>query len=228
MATDSIDPTGDTAPGDDTFEAALLDWIRRQGIEGPRRLVRVDEEEALISKFEPGFAVRLHELLRLVPDLFDEATVVANTERGMASMPDESRVSAWHAAMHEALARAGEQHGIPDLRLAEVRTGIDSVRAVLEVILWSEPLCGDVYEPQSGEAEAYREGFLALEDGRDTFTRYYGMFDGRAVRNHCPGAAFARVLLAQAWRACTGTPAPADQAAGLTARSQPVTDQVAL
>ncbi len=209
MAIDRTDPTADSALGDRAFEAALLDWIRRQGIEEPRRLVRVDEEEALVSKFEPGFAAHLHELLRLMPGLFDETTVVANTERVMASMSGESRISAWHAAMHQALARAGEQHAIPDLRLAEVRTGIDSVRAVLEAVVWSEPLCGAPYEPLSGEIEAYRDGFLALEDGRDVFTRYYGTFDGLAVRNHCPGAAFARVLLAQAWRAITGTPAPA-------------------
>ena len=68
----------DALPPD--FETALLDWLRGpRGIEEPRRLVRVDEEEALVSKFEPGFAQRLHELLRLVPNLFDEATVVAHT-----------------------------------------------------------------------------------------------------------------------------------------------------
>lgn len=192
------------------FERSLLAWLRvERGIEESRRLVRVDEEEALVSKFEPGFAARLHELLRLVPDLFDEATVVANTEREMASMPEAPRVDAWHAAMHRALAEAGERHAVPDLRLAEVRTGVDSVRAVLDAVLWTEPLCGDEYVPESGEVEAYREGLEALEDGRDIFTRYYGTFEGHAVRNHCPGAAFARVLLAQAWRAVTGTPAPA-------------------
>ncbi len=193
----------------DGFERTLLDWLREErGVEEPRRLVRADEEEALISKFEPGFAAGLHDLLRLIPDLFDEATVVANTERAMASTPGEPRTGAWHAAMHAALAQAGEGHGVPDLRLAEVRAGIDSVRAILDVILWSDPRCGEVYEPEPGEVDAYRESFLELEDGRDVFTRYYGTFDGRAVRNHCPGAAFARVLLAQAWRAITGTPAP--------------------
>lgn len=210
MTMDEARPTPDADNADDpAFEASLLDWIRRQGIDGSRRLVRVDEQEALISKFEPGFAARLHELLRLLPDLFDEQTVIARTQQTMVTMPGESRISAWHTAMHAALARAGERHAIPDLRLAEVRTGIDSVRAILEAVLWSEPLGGDTYEPRPGEIEAYRDGFLALEDGRDVFTRYYGTFDGHAVRNHCPGAAFARVLLAQAWRAITGTAAPA-------------------
>ena len=191
------------------FEGPLLNWLRAErGIEEPRRLVRVDEDEALVSKFEPGFAARLHELLRLVPDLFDEANVVANTAHQMTLMPDASRVTAWHTAMHLALAQAGERHDLPDLRLAEVRTGIDSVRAVLEAVLWSEPLCGRPYEPLTGEVDAYRDGLSALEDGRDIFTRYYGTFEGRAVWNHCPGAAFARVLLEQAWHACTGTSAP--------------------
>ncbi len=202
-----IDPASSRTPPD--FEPALLDWLRTErGIEESRRLVRVDETEALVSKFEPGFAARLHELLRRVPDLFDEAAVVANTERTMASMPEESRVTAWHTAMHQALAEAGERHAVADLRLAEVRTGVDSVRAVLEAVLWSEPICGDEYVPEPGEIQAYLEGLEALEDGRDIFTRYYGTFDGRAVRNHCPGAAFARVLLSQAWRAVTGTAAP--------------------
>ena len=192
------------------FERSVLDWLRRErGIEEARRLVRVDEAEALVSKFEPGFAARLHELLRLMPDLFDEANVVARTERAMAAMPDGARLDAWHAAMHGALAEAGERHAVPDPRLAEVRTGVDSVRAVLDSVLWSGPRCGDAYVPRPGEVQAYREASLAMEDGRDVFTRYYGMFDGRAVRNHCPGAASARVLLAQAWRAVTGTPAPA-------------------
>lgn len=202
--------SGTPEGGPDGFERTLLHWLREErGVEEPRRLVRVDAEEALISKFEPGFAAGLHELLQLVPDLFDEATVVAHTERAMASASGEPRTGAWHAAMHAALARAGEAHGVPDLRLAEVRAGIDSVRAILDVVLWSDPRCGEVYEPQPGEIDTYREAFVELDHGRDVFTRYYGMFDGRAVRNHCPGAAFARVLLAQAWRATTGTPAPA-------------------
>lgn len=196
--------------GSDYFERTLLDWLREErGVQERRRLVRADADEALISKFEPGFAAGLHELLRLIPDLFDEATVVTNTEHTMASMPGEPRTGAWHAAMHSSLARAGERHGVPDLRLAEVRAGIDSVRAILDVVLWSDPRCGEAYEPEAGEVDAYRDAFIELDDGRDVFTRYYGTFEGRAVRNHCPGAAFARVLLAQAWRAITGTPAPA-------------------
>jgi hypothetical protein len=46
--------------------------------------------------------------------------------------------------------------------------------------------------------------------GRDLFTRHYGTFEGYAVENHCPGASYARTMLAQAWRACTGTHPPTE------------------
>jgi hypothetical protein len=189
----------------------ILEWVRREaGVPEPRRVVRVDERGVLLSKFEPGFASRLHELLVLLPELFDETSVVARYQvQASTSSPGTSRVEAWHAAMHEALREAGERHAIPDPRLAEVRTGIDSVRAVLEGVLWSGPLVEDRdYAPLRGEVEAYLDGLEALEDGRDLFSRYYGSFEGLPVRNHCPGASHARLMLAHAWRACTGTEAP--------------------
>lgn len=193
------------------FEARLRAWLPEEaGVHEWRRLVRVTEDEVLVSKFEEGFSQRLFVLLDRVPELFDEATVVARYERLAASLPaDTPRVDAWHAAMHEACREAGERLGIEDVRLAEIRTGIDSVRAILEAVIWSEPAVRDDYTPRSGEVEAYREGLATLADDRDLFTRYYGTFENRAVRNHCPGAAFARKMLAQGWRACTGTPPPA-------------------
>jgi hypothetical protein len=118
-------------------------------------------------------------------------------------------VDAWHAAMHEALRFAGARLELDDSRLAEVRVGVDSVRAVLEACIWSQPRGGDDYTPRSGEVQAYRDGFAALQDERDIFTRYYGDFEGVPVRNHCPGSAFARRMLAHGWAAITGTPPPA-------------------
>lgn len=193
------------------FERALQDWLRAEvGVPEPRRLVRVSEDDALVSKFEAGFAARLHDLLDDLPELFDEARVLARYQATAHALPaDTPRLDAWHAAMHAALADAGQRLGIPDLRLAEVRAGIDSVRALLEVVLWSGPAVGDDYTPRADEVEAYRDAFAHLADGHDIFTRYYGHFRGRAVQNHCPGAAFARRMLAHAWRACTGTPPPA-------------------
>lgn len=188
----------------------MLAWVQRDlGIEEPRRVVRVDDHGVLLSKFDPGFASRLHELLALLPELFDEASVVARYDAAAAGAPPETgRVATWHAAMHAALREAGERHSIPDLRQAEVRTGIDSVAAVLEGVLWSAPRVGADYTPLPGEVEAYVDGLESLAEGRDLFTRYYGTFEGHPVRNHCPGASHARTMLAHAWRACTGTPPP--------------------
>jgi len=194
----------------DDLEDRLVDWIHDVlGVEGYRRIARVADEEILVSKFEPGFAARLHDLLDRVPELFDEATVVENYQRTATNLPaDTPRVDAWHAAMHNALAEVGARLGVDDMRLAEVRTGIDSVRAVMEAVLWSGPAVTDNYTPRSGEVDAYLDGLALLADDRDIFTRYYGDFESHRVVNHCPGSAFARRMLAQAWRACTGTPPP--------------------
>lgn len=191
-------------------EPALLRWIRDEiGVEESRRLVRRDASGILVSKFAEGFAARLHELLDLMPELFEAPSVIAAHERAAAAAePSAKRVDVWQMAMHALLRTAGERHDIPDLRLAEVRTGIDSVRAILDTVVWSEPSIGDDYSPAPGERSAYRDGLAELADGRDLFTRYYGQFDGAPVRNHCPGAAFARLMLAQGWTACTGEPPP--------------------
>lgn len=201
-------PSADEPFDEAAFEAALVEWIHGQGIEGYRRLARLDDHEALVSKFEPGFAARLHDLLALLPELFERDRVIEQTAHMAERMPGRPRVDAWLAAMHEALAAGGARLAVPDLRLAEVRTGVDSVAAIMRVVLWSDPLCGEPYTPRGGEVEAYHDAFASLADGRDIFTRYYGQFEDRAVRNHCPGAAFARVLLAHAWSACTGTEPP--------------------
>lgn len=200
-----------TSEADPEFERSLLQWLRADlGVEEPRRLVRDTGDEALVSKFEAGFAARMHALLDDLPELFDEAQVIARYDAVARELPaDTPRSDVWHGAMHAAIGDAGTRLGIPDMRLAEVRAGIDSVRAILDAVLWSGPAVGDDYAPRAGEVEAYRDALVELADGRDLFTRYYGEFQGRAVQNHCPGAAFARRLLAHAWRACTGTVAPA-------------------
>jgi hypothetical protein len=199
----------------DALEADLNRWLRdTTDIDRPRRVVRVDEERILVSKFEPGFAARLHELLDLMPELFDEASVVtAYEQRASAGGAGASRTVTWREAMHATLRAAAEQHAIPDLRQAEVRTAIDSVYAVLDSVLWSDPKVGDDYTPAPGETAAYRDGLQSLDPARDLFARHYGVFEGRSVVNYCPGAAFARVMLADAWRACTGTPPPGERPA---------------
>jgi len=197
-------PSDETEPVD---PAALQHWINDDlGIEGARRIVRDDGREILVSKFEEGFAAGVHELIALMPELFEEAAVV-DAYRQEASH-DGLRLDAWHRAMHTMLRTAGDREQISDLRQAEVRTGIDSVYAVLGTALWSDPAVDEPFTPGRGERVAYLDALSSLADGRDMFTRIYGRFEGRTVLNHCPGASFARVMLAQGWTACTGEAPP--------------------
>ena len=194
-----------------SLEARLLAWLRDSiGLDEERRVARVDAGVVLASKFEPGFAPQLHELLDELPQLFDQEEVERTYRRCAAeSGPAEPRVAVWGSALHSLLATLGAKRGIDDRRQALIRVGIVSVQAVLDSVLWSRPAAGDDYTPLSGERAAYRDATRQLEPGRELFTRYYGTFEGRRVENHCPGAAFARVMLAHAWSVCTGTPPPA-------------------
>ena len=196
---------------DPGFEARLLRWLRDEaGVEERRRLVRSDDGSILVSKFEPGFAPRLHTLLDGLPQIFDRHTVAdAYALSAAHAAPRTTRIEVWHGALRDLLRRACAERGIDDdEQEAFVRVGIDSVRAVLETVLWSSPAVDDAgYRPRRGEVAAYRDATRQL-DSRDQFTRYYGAFEGRAVENHCPGATFARTMLAQAWAVCTGTDPP--------------------
>jgi hypothetical protein len=198
------------------FEARLRDWLVHDiGVAEWRRLARLDDESALVSKFPPGFAPQLHRLLEALPELLDEATVLAAyDEAAAAAAPGTTRVEAWDRALSALLARACMRLGIPESadQRAFVRVGVDSVRALLESILWTGPTLGEAYTPAPGERAAYLDVTRAFA-GRDFFTRTYGLFEGRLVQNHCPGAAYARVMLAHAWRACTGTPPPSEAGA---------------
>lgn len=194
------------------FEARLRDWLRRDaGVDEWRRLARLDDEVALISKFEEGFAPQLHALLDALPELLDERSILdAYRESASGAAPGTARLEAWDRAMHALLGRACARLGIPETadQQAFVRAGVDSVRALMESILWTVPTIDDgAYEPASGERDAYLDVTRAFA-GRDFFTRTYGIFEGRLVQNHCPGAAYARVMLAQAWLACTDTEPP--------------------
>ena len=195
------------APHQPIDPEALRRWINLDcGIEGARRIVRDDGSDILVSKFEEGFAAGVHELIALMPELFEEQAVVAAYERETTA--GGARLDAWHRGLHEMLRTAGERANISDLRQAEVRTGIDSVYAILSTTLWTEPTVDESFTPSAGARIAYLETLDSLSDGRDLFTRVYGRFEGRMVVNHCPGASFARVMLAQGWTACTGEPAP--------------------
>ncbi len=168
----------------------------------------------LVSKFERGFAAELHAILFLMPELFQASTVAEAYAHAVAeASPTDLRVEAWHAGMHGLLRKAGERHALNDVQQAEVRVGIDSVRAILITVLWSDPLIGDDYVPRTAEVAAYREALLDRDPAHDMFSRYYGVFEGRSVENHCPGAPFARVMIEQGWEICTGTPPPSAEGA---------------
>lgn len=192
-------------------------WLEHEaGVAEWRRLARLDEHAALVSKFEEGFAPQLHALLEALPELVDERAVLeAYGEAASAASPGTLRTEAWDRAMRSLLARACVRLGIPETadQQSFVRVGVDSVRALLESVLWTSPAVDEAYVPAPGERAAYLDVTRAFA-GRDFFTRTYGLFEDHIVQNHCPGAAYGRVFLAQAWLACTGTPPPSEATSG--------------
>jgi hypothetical protein len=209
-------PSG-PAPHDAALEQRLRGWLRTDaGVPDWRRLARLDEDTLLVSKFEAGFAPRLHALLDGLPDILDERSVLdAYAAEAATSAAGTSRIEVWDRALRGLLRDACARLGITEVddQQAFVRVGVDSVRAILDSILWTAPTISETYAPAEGERAAYLDVLRAFA-GRDFFTRTYGQFEGRLVQNHCPGASYARVMLAQAWRACTGTEAPAEASAG--------------
>jgi hypothetical protein len=194
---------------DDAFEERIQAWLAEMpGVTGHRRVVRHDASRVLLSKFEPGFAPRLFEALDRVPELLSEAAVLSAYEHLACERGSEPRVTLWHEAVVGLLDAARERARLDAKQLAEIRAGLDSVAAVMDSVLWSTPLAGSGYEVAPGEIEAYRDVVADAESDGGMFTRFYGMFEGAAVMNHCPAAQIARVLLAQAWLVCTGTAAP--------------------
>jgi len=189
------------------FETRFLRWLSEDaGIVEPRRLVRVDAATILVSKFEAGFAARLHQSLAQLPNLTDEDAVRRAYRIACEARPDSTRVAAWQAAMGALLAAETGPVLSADEQ-SEVRAGIDSVAALLDSILWSGPTAAAEYAVLAGETDAYAEAVSRMDEG-GMFTRFYGVFEGRRVENHCPGAQFARILLAQAWTLCTGSTPP--------------------
>lgn len=200
------------ADDDPAFERRLLAWLKDDvGIPDERRVSRLDEDTVLVSKTEPGLAADLHQLMEHLPELVSESAVLAayalETARADAGT---SCLEVWDRSMRALLGEASETRGVADEeRQAQIRVGLDSVRAVMESVLWTNPRIDDAdYAPAAAERAAYLDATRRLA-GHDFFTRYYGAFEGRPVLNHCPGAAYARVMAAQAWLACTGEPPPA-------------------
>jgi hypothetical protein len=184
-------------------------WLRDvAGVGEWRRIVRDDGERLLVSKFEEGFAAGVHDLIAQVPELLDEPAVRDAYEQEATAATGTSRVDAWHRGLHAMLRAAGERHSIPNVRQAELRTGIDSVYAILQTLLWTDPQVGQPYQTRASERSAYHEVIESMDKDHDMFTRVYGWYETRQVVNHCPGAPFARVMLEQGWRVSSGEDVP--------------------
>jgi len=184
-------------------ERRFGDWLHEHGIEGRRRVVRATAEGILVSKFEPGFAAHLHDVLDRVAQLLDAAAVAAHYRALAGADAGSARVATWHQAAVALLARATETGIVSKDEAAEVEAGVDSVAALLDSVLWSGPACGADWMPSAAEQTAFAEALERMDDANSLFTRHYGDFEGAPVENHCPGARVARRLLEQAWTICT-------------------------
>jgi hypothetical protein len=183
----------------------VLRWLRDvAGIAEPRRVVRRSPSAILVSKFDEGFAARLHETIDRLPEMFDDALVAARFAELAVDEPDRLRAETWRMAVNSILGAAAAREGLPADAVAEVRAGVDSVAAVLDAILWTSPVAGQPHVPEPSEVEAYHDTRARMDAERGLFTRYYGSFEGVPVENHCPGFQVARRLFAQAWAICAG------------------------
>jgi hypothetical protein len=225
MPTDDVPGKASDLEGvDAAFERRLLEWLREDvGVADARRIARVDDAEVLISKTDARLAPALHALMDRLPELIDEASVLDAYEReGAAADPRATRLECWDRAMRSLVRRVCEARGIEEDGQALVRVGLDSVRAVMESVLWTVPTVDDKgYSAHRAERAAYRDAMRKMA-GHDLFTRHYGVFEARGVVNHCPGSQYARVIAAQAWRVCTGESPPQvdDQMPGAVSRVQ--------
>lgn len=181
-------------------------WLAERGIDGARRVVAADERRIVVSKTPEGFTERLFEAL----DALEEALHDDHVAAAMAacSEPARPRVDVWEAAVMRCVADQAAKLGLPPSVAEEVRFGVESVAALLRAVLWCDLPGEGAHEPSPAERAAFRDLWESLTGDGRRFTRVYGVFDGRPVVAHCPGARLARTLLAQGWRLCTGEETP--------------------
>jgi hypothetical protein len=189
-------------------DVELRAWLREElGLNEYRRVVRENATTLVISKFEAGFSQDLFATVDLLPELFDDAVILAEYGRLVAEHRSRGqspmRTEVWREAGEAVLNRLSDERGIDQQRRMYVLPGIESVQAVMDAILWSAPTIDDQRAPDPGEVQAYAD-FCSPEMERDIFTRFYGVLEDRRIENYCPGAQFARRLVDQAWRVCAG------------------------
>lgn len=165
-------------------------------------MVRADDNRILVSKFEAGFAARLHDALAQLPELFDLDVLSREYQRLASLDPAARRVDVWHSTICELLATLATARSISRTQQAEIRAGVDSVAGLLDSVLWSSPTVSDSHGASAAEAEALADVLSRMGADPGIFTRFYGSFEGKPVVNHCPGAPFGRLFLEQAWTIC--------------------------
>ena len=147
-----------------------------------------------------------------MPELLDETAVreAYDALTGKAH-PEMPRVQCWHRSTSDLLRTAATSGAISNTERGLIQPGIDSVGGVMDAVLWTQPTVGTAYEPNTAERSAFLDATERVDEGRDMFTRVFGDFENRTVLNVCPGTPFARMLLEQAWLACTGTGPPEER-----------------
>lgn len=176
-------------------------WLADGGFDEPRRVVRETNGTILVSKFETGFAARLHDAVDRIPELFDAELVARRYREASAGV---TRTEAWRTGLEALLAEVGPERDLDRDQLAQIQAGIDSVAALLDSVLWTSPLRGADWVVSEADRMAYADARARMDDEAGMFTRFYGEFEGARVENHCPGAQVARRLFEQAWKICTG------------------------
>lgn len=191
----------------------MNEWLATEGaVTGWRRVVHRDRRTVLISKFEPGFAANLYDILDLLPELMSIAAVRTAYERQLDGSSTVMCAEAWRRATGSLLRSLATLRGIPEADQAAVEAGLDSVAALLDAVLWHPAAVVRAAGPSNAETAAYGEAVARIDGSSSIFTRQYGLFDGAQVLNHCPGSAVARKLFSQAWNVCTNSPGAPGQA----------------
>lgn len=176
-------------------------WLAERDVVGARRVVAVDDRRILVSKTPPGFVEGLFEALEALGSALADDSVAA--ECALTARVGRPRVDAWEEAVMRAVARQVVRLNLPPTVVEEVKFGVESVAALLRSVLWSDPKVGECYALSAAESAAYEDLCERLTGDAAKFTRVYGIFEGRPVVAHCPGASLARRLLDQGWRLCT-------------------------
>ncbi len=185
-----------TAPGDvpQGFEAWLDDLL---GMGHGRRVAALGADRILLTKVDPGLPARVLDAVDRLPALSDAAVLRALMPADLPPIP------AWQWAVSAVLADAGRAGLIGPAVEAEVCAGVESLAALLDACCWTAD--GPDWRPTEAEKAALREAGDRLAQGSGgLFTRHYGIFGGRRVENHCPGAGVARRMFWAAVSAILG------------------------